>query len=134
MTQETFAIEAILHFAGKMASNIRAIIDPLVQFYKDCLERAEQRIWLLEMQYEEVKAERQQLQRQYDTLEEWATSQEFRANALHDVIDGFITRETTASIRRDLLEAFNEVANELDIDMGDVHQPFEEIDLTSDSD
>lgn len=63
---------------------------------------------------------------QYDRLEDWAIGQEARADALHDVIANFIER-AGPGVRRDLLAEFNEVADDLDLDIDEV------IDLVSDT-
>lgn len=75
------------------------------------------------------------LRRQYDALEDYATEQEMRANALHDVIDGYIERSAT-SVRRDLMAEFEHVARVNNIDLeniiADIPTQPEVIDLTSD--
>jgi hypothetical protein len=95
---------------------MEAICDVMVMFYKDNLERMEKLLNLIEQQSAELKIENVALKRQYETLEEWANTQELRANALADVIDRFIVNSGDG-VQRDLMEAFNEVAEDLDVDL-----------------
>lgn len=107
---------------------MQSIVDPLVMFYK---HQNEMLLKLLKAREDEVIAlreERDLLRERTDQLENFADEQEQRANALHDVIDVMIERQTYGNVRRDLIEAFNEVANELDIEL----ELYDVIDLTSD--
>lgn len=108
----------------------------MVTHYKEKYERLEFLIEVLQSNYRALREDYLSLKRSYDQLEEWANDQEQRANALHDVIDTFINRNGVG-VRRDLLEAFNEVANDLEINIDDLlayeEEEFE-IDVMSDND
>ena len=73
-------------------------------------------IKVLEDQIFELRAEYLALGRQYEALEEYADTQERRADALRMVIDEMIDR-SGAGVRRDLMDSFNEVAADLSIDL-----------------
>jgi len=104
-------IEIIIESAG-----MEALVDCMVTFYKEKYERLENLFEALKVNYKSLRQDNLNLRRQYEELERYAEEQESRANALHDVIDGYINR-SGPGIRRDLMEAFNEVANNLDIDI-----------------
>ena len=109
---------------------MEGILDPMMTFYKRECDAYEHIVELREQEIAELRAEIARYRIQYDALEEYATEQETRANALHDVIDTMIDRQTHGDVRRDLIDAFNEVANDLGIEL----ELYEVIDLTSDSD
>lgn len=109
---------------------MESILDPMIEFYQRECNAYEHIVELREQEIAELRAEIARYRSQYDALEEFANEQETRANALHDVIDVMIERQTYGEVRRDLIEAFNEVANDLGIDL----ELYEVIDLTSDSD
>ncbi|MCG0276766.1 MAG: hypothetical protein L5655_11565 [Thermosediminibacteraceae bacterium] len=113
----------------------QALVDVMVQHYKDGLEALEKRMIELEAANKLMAREQATLRRQYDALEDYATEQEMRANALHDVIDGYIER-SVSTVRRDLLAEFEHVARVNNIDLeniiGDIPTQPEVIDLTSD--
>lgn len=95
-----------------------ALVDPMVTFYREQYERLSNQYNVLKRVYRECRHELYNLRTQYEGLEDYANEQETRANALHDVIDTFINRNGR-TVRRDLLDAFNEVATELGIEMED---------------
>ena len=88
----------------------------LVNYFKKDLEAAIVRLEAAERMNRQLKVEQARMNRQYEELERWAVAQEARADALHEVIHGFIDNSTT-NVRRDLLEEFNRVAEELDVDL-----------------
>lgn len=94
----------------------QALVDCMVTFYREQYERLEQHYDVLKRVYRQCRHELYQLRNQYEELENYANEQEERANALHDVIDRFITRNGR-NVRRDLMDSFNEVANELGIEL-----------------
>ena len=116
-------------------AHYQAIVDCMVLHYKEGLENLEERMKKLEADNRVLAREHAALRRQYDALEDYATEQEMRANALHDVIDGYIERSAT-SVRRDLLMEFEHVARVRNIDLeniiADIPTQPEVIDLTSD--
>lgn len=109
---------------------MESIVDPMIMFYKKECEALLHILELREQQIEEMREERRRIRLEYEALQVWAEEQEQRANALHDVIDVMVERYTDGNVRRDLIEAFNEVANDLDIEL----ELFEVVDLTEDSD
>lgn len=94
----------------------QALVDVMVTFYREQYERLQQHYDVLKRVYRECRHELYQLRTAYERLEDYANEQEQRANALHDVIDLFINRHGR-NVRRDLLDSFNEVAHELDIEL-----------------
>lgn len=96
----------------------QAIVDSMVTFYREHYERIERHYEVLKRVYRQCRQELYQLRSQYEQLEEYANEQEQRANALHDVIDLYINRNGR-NVRRDLLDSFNEVANDLGIELDD---------------
>jgi len=98
-----------------------ALIDPMMTFYREQYERVCREYEVLRRVYRECKHELYNLRNQYERLEEYATEQEERAAALHSVIDHFISRNGR-NVRRDLLDSFNEVANELGIELEELDQ------------
>jgi Lhr-like helicase len=93
-----------------------AITLALVEYYKRDLESAIHRLELEERRAMKLAQEVKLLTRQYHALEDFAQEQEQRADALAQVINGFI-ENTTNEVRRDLMDEFNAVARELDIDL-----------------
>lgn len=107
-----------------------AITLSLVNFFREDLEAAIKKIESLErqnMRLLQTKLELQSslhavledyytLERQLERAEDFAAEQEQRANAYRDVMDGFIEM-SSEGVRRDLLDEFNRVAGELDVDM-----------------
>lgn len=77
----------------------------------------------MDMKYKKLKAElrhqREQnarLESQYERLEEYNHQVESRLNALRDVLGSFIDH-STRDVRRDLLDEFNAVARDYNIDL-----------------
>jgi len=103
-----------------------ALIDPMVTYYREQYERMEQWYHVLKRVYRQQQQELYQLRNEYEELENWANDQEERANAMRAVINRMIDGNPR-DVRRNLLEAFNEVARELQVDLSD------EIDDDSDS-
>jgi len=114
-----FTIDVIIQFAGKMTDYIGALVDCMVTHYREKYERLERLMIALQENYRGLREDYHHLKANYERLENWANDQEQRADALHDVIDRYINR-SGPGIRRDLLDAFNEVANELDIDIDEI--------------
>ena len=96
--------------------NYQALVDVMVTHYKEKYERFERLMTALQNNYRVLREDNERLRRAYDVLEDWAIAQEQRANALHSVIDTFIDRNGE-NVRRDLMEAFNEVATDLDVNL-----------------
>ena len=94
---------------------MEAILQPIVTFYRESLEKVERKYESLRAAYEELLLERRHLMQSYERLEDYATEQDARLNALRDVIDRFID-QATVNTRRDLLDEFNAVAREHNID------------------
>lgn len=95
-----------------------ALLDPMITFYRETLERTKRILKATQIAYKACKKELQELRLSYDRLEEWAESQEQRADALQTVIETFVN-QNGRQVRRDLLDAFNEVATDLGIELGD---------------
>lgn len=91
----------------------------MVTHYREKYERLEHLMEILQTNYRSLREDYEHLKNNYARLEDWANDQEQRADALHDVMDRFINRHG-AGVRRDLLDTFNEVATDLDIDLEDV--------------
>lgn len=113
-----------------------ALVDCMVTHYKEKYERMENLLKAVQENYRSLRQDYNSLTNSYQRLETWAEEQEQRANALHDVINSFIDRNGPV-VRRDLLESFNEVADDLDIDLdqildNDSEEEFDVIDLTND--
>ena len=125
---EKYAIDVIYEFAGKYAMD--AITQCLIEYFKRDLEAAVKRLEAAERENRKLRQDYINLQRSYDGLEEWANDQEARADAMRDIINGFIDNSTN-TVRRELLQEFNRVANELDIDL-DISDDEETIDLMED--
>lgn len=95
---------------------MEALLDPILTFYRQCLERLEERFDRLRVDYENLLMERRSLMRSYERLEEWGVEQESRLNALREVFDRVIA-EATANTRAELLHAFTEVQRENEIEL-----------------
>ena len=95
-----------------------SLLDPMLEFYREQYERLNQQYSVLKRVYRECRHEIYVLRNQYERLEDYSTEQESRANALHDVIDRFISRHGD-NVRSDLLDSFHEIARELNIDLTD---------------
>lgn len=95
---------------------VQALVDCMVTFYREKVERLENLLEVIQANYRSLREDYIHLKANYERLEDWAHEQEQRADALHDVIDSFINRSGT-TVRRDLLDSFNEVANDLDVDL-----------------
>jgi hypothetical protein len=99
---------------------MEAVLQPIVTFYRESLERIEERYTHLMSAYEELLMERRNLQRAFERLEDYATEQEARYAALQDVLERFVFH-STRNVRRDLLDEFNAVAREQAIDFDEMN-------------
>lgn len=116
-TSMTIKIEAnSTIMTSKVSKKMEAILHPVLQFYKDNLESSLDLIEILEDQRTELKDENRRLRQRIEDLEIRVAEAEYRADALRRVLDVMAER-TERTVRRDLLDAFNEVANELDVDL-----------------
>lgn len=93
------------------------IVDPMVMFYKECLERSERIIKALTAKCNSLETELQDLRRAYDHLEDYATERENVADDLREALDA-VVEQLGRRVARDLLPQLNAV---------------ETIDLVSDS-
>ena len=107
---------------------MEALVDCFVTFYRENYERLSRQYDVLKSVYRECRQELYQLRNQYERLEEYAEEQEQRANALHSIMDHYINNHGR-TVRRDLLDSFNEVANQLGVELeefsDDVDSEFE---------
>lgn len=90
-------------------SNVQAIIDSLVMHYKDQLDAALLRLDRLERDIHHERAKNERLQQHVDRLRRQNVELDTHVSALREVLDGFVVRATD-NVRRDLLDAFMEVA------------------------
>lgn len=104
----------------------------MVTHYRQQMERLEHHISALRACYTSLKTDYAFLQISFERMENYAAEQEARADALHQVIDGFINR-SDAYARRDLMDEFNAVAEELQIPLEQVIADWE-IETLLDSD
>jgi alpha-glucuronidase len=116
-------------------SNWGALLDPMVQFYKQEYERVDNWLRVIQKTHRQLLKDFNALRQQYYHLEEYAQEQETRANELRDIMEAYVNRHSTA-VQRDLMEEFNEVANGLgvhDLDLSFNDSEFS-IESLSDSD
>lgn len=102
-----------------MVAVYQALVDCMVTHYREKYERLTHLMEVIQNNYRSLRQDYVHLKNSYARLEDWANDQEQRADALHDVIDRFINRNGPR-VRRDLLESFNEVAADLDIDLDEI--------------
>lgn len=98
---------------------VGALVDCMVTHYREKYERLEHLMNALQANYKSLREDYIHLKSNYERLEDWANEQEQRADALHSVVDSFINR-SGPGVRRDLLDSFNEVADELGVDIDEI--------------
>lgn len=108
-----------------------AILDPMIIFYKTQLERAQEFIELLEKQNRELLQERDQLSRSFERLEIYTEHCEARLEYLRDVLNRHVDNATN-NVRRDLLDEFNQVARDHNIEYNEIELLFPDEELESD--
>lgn len=104
------------------ASNkMDAITLHMIMHYKESMDKLEKRLAKLEDANKKLVFQNNSLVNQIERIEEYAEQMEMRADVLHEVLDRFI-EGSTRDVRRNLLDDFNAVARNNDIDIPNINE------------
>ena len=106
---------------------MEAILQPMLLWYKDQLDTSCELLELLGKQRQELTEENRELRQRLDHVHIQLAEAQYRADALHRVLDVMVDRQA-GQVRRDLMDAFNEVADEIgvELEMSDVETEMED--------
>lgn len=101
-----------------MSIPYQALVDTMVTFYRETLDRMSTLLENLRQENIKLREEYDYLNNSFVRLELHAAEQEERAEGLYLVVSRYL-RRCGREIRRDLMDEFNDAANDLDYDVFD---------------
>lgn len=111
---------------------MESILDPMISFYRSQVQLLERELQIVEEHNKQLKRERNAARRAFDRLEDYVVDCETRLEYLRAVLNLHVDR-ATRNVQRDLLDEFNEVARQADVDFDELGLLFPDEEFESDN-